>query len=77
MKHTTYYCIPFAFQGAKKITYVQFMNALSLIACVKKVSPQSLLDKVLQGGGPVINSSFQSSPANLVTDLVRVHAAVH
>lgn len=53
------------------------MNALSLIACVKKVSTQALLDKVLQGGGPVINSSLQSSPASLATDLARVHDAVH
>jgi hypothetical protein len=57
-------------QGAKKISYAQFMTALSLIASVKKVSPQSLVDNVLQCGGPVINSSLNSIPC---ADLVRMH----
>jgi hypothetical protein len=69
-------CVVRCIQGAKKITYVQFMTALSLIACVKKVSPHSVLDMVLQGGGPAINSSLMSSPASLATDLARVHDAV-
>lgn len=57
-------------QGAKKITYAQFMTALSLIASVKKVAPQSLVDCVLHCGGPGVTSTLTSTPC---ADLVRMH----
>lgn len=59
-----------ASQGAKKISYAQFMTAMSLIASVKKVPPQSLVDAVLRCGGPAVNSSLNCVPC---ADLVRVH----
>ena len=60
--------MPLDVQGTKKINYAQFMTALSLIAALKKVPPQELVQAVLACGGPVINSSLVPDPAPCTPD---------